>query len=81
MHAKAHEKLSIISEKYKNKSPGSWTSNWPFWTQVSFSLTNWTANAIMNGIAKIPKKIWGRIFLWFSAGVQALSTESTILSA
>ena len=57
MHAKAHEKLSIISEKYKNKSPGSWTSNWPFWTQVSFSLTNWTANAIMNGIAKMPKKL------------------------
>ena len=55
MQAKAHEKFSMMSEKYKNKSPGSWTSNWPFWTQSSFSFTNWTANAIMNGIAKIPE--------------------------
>ena len=68
MHANAQEKLSIISEKYKNKSPGSWTSNWPFWTQVSFSLTNWTANAIMNGIAKMPKKIEEEFYYGFRKG-------------
>ena len=62
MQAKAHEKLSIMSEKYKNKSPGSCTSNFPFSTQVSFSLTNWTANAMINGIANIAENFEIRDF-------------------